>query len=116
MFGFFSKSITSLAGGGLEGGGPVESLGRLLTQSSSTNDVTWNDGIVGTMDSILLNIIGTVLSVVPDFSQFDFSDFITYGYAIDTNQILAAIVISISFCMGMSILGYFSLKARELAG
>ena len=50
-----------------------------------------------------------------NFNQLNFSEFLTYGYAIDSDRILVALTITLGFCAGLTILGYFALKTREIA-
>ena len=53
--------------------------------------------------------------LAPDFSKLDFSEFLTYGYAIDNHRMLVALTLTFAFCVGLSVLGYFCLKTREIA-
>ena len=117
IFGFFSEWLQKLASFTIEGGGPIESFVRLITQENTSRPLP--EGIVRnimtSIDSVFINMVGAVTQVVPDFSRLDFSDFLTYGYFVDNDRLLVAVFISLAFCLGLTILGYFCLKTRELA-
>ena len=66
-------------------------------------------------DNLLVGGLSTLTYLAPNFAQLNFSDFLTYGYSIDSQRLLVAMAITIAFCMGLSIVGYFCLKTREIA-
>ena len=71
--------------------------------------------IMTSIDSVFINMVGAVTRVVPNFGRLDFSDFLTYGYFVDNDRLLVAAFITLAFCLGLTLLGYFCLKTRELA-
>lgn len=116
-FGFFSEWLQKLASFSIEGGGPIESLVRLITQQNVSQPLPAGIGsnIIKSIDSVFINMVGAVTQIVPNFSRLDFSDFLTHGYFVDNDRLLVAVVISAAFCLGLTIFGYFCLKTRELA-
>ena len=121
VVGFFTTDIRKLAtdlfAGEESGGGPVESLYRILTQKNM--EVHLETGIGTTLmeqsDKGLVFMLDKLTYLAPDFSKLNFSDFLTYGYSVDQNRMLVALAITLGFCLGLSILGYFCLKTREIA-
>ncbi len=117
VFGFFSEWLQKFAAFSVEGGGPVESFVRLISQKNVNQPFPDSIGtdIMKSIDSVFINMVGAVTKVVPNFSRLDFSDFLTYGYFVDNDRLLVAAFITAAFCLGMTFLGYFCLKTRELA-
>ncbi|MEE2825007.1 MAG: hypothetical protein VYE64_00110 [Planctomycetota bacterium] len=117
IIGFFTPFIRTMTEEDVAGGGPIESLFRLVTQKNM--EVTLETGIGTTLmeqtDNLLVGGLSTLTYLAPNFAQLNFSDFLTYGYSIDSQRILVAMAITIAFCMGLSIVGYFCLKTREIA-
>ncbi len=118
IFGFFSESIRKLALGEISGGGPIESFYRMVTQMNQEVKLADTAGvqIMKSIDSVFIGMIGAVTRIVPDFSTLDFSRFLTYGYYVDNDRILVALLVTVAFCVGATVAGYFCLKTRELAG
>jgi hypothetical protein len=124
IIGFFSQFIRELYLGvttqgqaGDLGGGPIESFIRVITQQNMMVEI--DTGIATTLieqlDRGLVQILNALTYLAPNFSDLDFSDYLTYGYSIDIDRVLVAITITIAFCIGLTILGYFALKTREIA-
>lgn len=122
IFGFFSDGIRKLTipgkYGEVEGGGPIESLVRLITQQNMTTKMedSVQVDIMKGVDGVLLKMLESITYVFPNFSDLNFSNFVKYGYYIDADRLLVASAITFSFCLGVFVLAYFCLKTRELAG
>ena len=117
IVGFFTPFIRTMTQEDVAGGGPIESLFRLVTQKNM--EVTLETGIGTTLmeqsDNLLVGGLSTLTYLAPNFAQMNFADFLTYGYSIDSQRLLVAIALTLAFCFGLSILGYFCLKTREIA-
>ena len=117
IVGFFTPFIRTMTQEDVAGGGPIESLFRLVTQKNM--EVTLETGIGTTLmeqsDNLLVGGMSTLTYLAPNFAQMNFADFLTYGYSIDSQRLLVAIALTLAFCFGLSILGYFCLKTREIA-
>jgi len=117
IFGFFSEWLSKFAAFDIEGGGPIESLVRLITQKNVNAPFPDSLGvtIMESIDKVFIQMVGAVTRIVPNFGRLDFSDFLTHGYFVDNDRLFVAMAISAAFCLGLTFLGYFSLKTRELA-
>jgi hypothetical protein len=117
VFGFFSEWLQKFASFDVEGGGPIESFVRLISQKNVNQPLPEGIGtdIMQSLDGVFINMVGAVTRIVPNFSRLDFSDFLTYGYFVDNDRLLVAVFITAAFCLGLTFLGYFCLKTRELA-
>lgn len=117
IIGFSTPFIRELTKIGHDGGGPIESCIRVVTQKNMMVDL--DTGVVTTVienvDKLILAILHALTYLAPNFSQLNFSNYLTYGFAIDNQRILIAVLITLAFCVGLTILGYFALKTREIA-
>ena len=71
--------------------------------------------VIEGVDKFAVYILEKLTYLAPDFGRLNFSEFLTYGYSVDADRLLVAVSISIGFCVGLTILGYFCLKTREIA-
>jgi hypothetical protein len=117
IVGFFTGFIRDLLGPESVGGGPIESFIRVITQNNMVSEL--ETGVFTTLmkniDLFLLQLMAGLTYLAPNFAVLNFSNYLTYGYAIDTQRILIAFSITLIFCVGLTIVGYFSLKTREIA-
>ena len=119
VLGFYSDYIGQMTEYKEEmvGGGPIESLVRLVTQKNMMvplgNETA--EKVVEVADRILAySMYSTTLSI-PDLRKADFSAFVQYGYGIDSQRILVAFASTMTFAIGVMIAGYYCLKTREIA-
>ena len=117
IIGFFTPFIRSLTEFDRDGGGPIESLIRIVTQKNMQVDLETGVGktLMEETDKFISHRLSDLTYLAPNFKQLDFSNFLTYGYSIDNQRILVALAITLAFCVGLTLLGYFSLKTREIA-
>ena len=117
IVGFFTDFIRKMLSPDAFGGGPIESLIRVVTQQNMVSSL--EAGVMTTIlkftDQFLAGLMAAVTYLAPDFATLNFSEYLTYGYAIDSQRILVALVTTFGFCLGLTILGYFALKIREIA-
>ncbi len=117
IIGFFTPFIRGLTSLDRDGGGPIESFIRIVTQKNMQVDL--ETGVATTLikesDRFVSHRLSDLTYLAPNFKQLDFSNFLTYGYSIDNQRILVALAITLAFCVGLTLLGYFSLKTREIA-
>ena len=117
IVGFFTPFIRGLTDIERDGGGPIESFIRIVTQKNMQVDL--ETGVATTLikesDKFISQRLSDLTYLAPNFKQLDFSEFLTYGYSIDNQRILVALAITFAFCVGLTLLGYFSLKTREIA-
>jgi hypothetical protein len=117
VLGFVTQFIRDLIKPDADGGGPIESFVRLVTQQNMQTPLQegFLDSAMKFVDQWLLWLLNSLTYVVPDFSRLDFSKYIQFGYWIDNDRMLIAAFLSFSFCVGLIVFGYFNLKTREIA-
>ena len=117
IIGFSTPFIRELTQIDHDGGGPIESCIRVVTQKNMMIDLDtgWLTTIIENVDRLVLAILNALTYLAPNFTTLNFSNYLTYGYAIDNQRILIALIVTFAFCVGLTILGYFALKTREIA-
>lgn len=117
IVGFCTPFIRNIRDPEISGGGPLESMYRMVTQKNMQEAL--GDGVGVTvmeqLDYFLVRCLESLTYVVPNFAQMNFSDYLTYGYSVDNDRIFVALMIALAFCIGLSVFGYFCLKTREIA-
>lgn len=117
IVGFCTPFIRTMTDPEVAGGGPIESMYRLITQKNMEIDLETSVAttLMEQVDYFLVLCLHSLTYIVPNFAQLNFSDFLTYGYSVDNDRMFVAVTIAFGFCVGLSILGYFCLKTREIA-
>jgi hypothetical protein len=102
---------------GLDGGGPIEAVIRLFRQLNLTSDLEMGlaERIIKYIDLFGMLVLRLTLQLFPDFSRFDNSNYVAYGFNVDPNVMAVQTMTALAFVAGTSLLGYFFLKTRELA-
>ena len=118
VVGLFREFILKLVTGELEGGGPLEALLRIIFQKNIMTDLDMGmviDRAVPAFDRVLLFFLWIAALVFPDFTNFNTSRFVAYGFNISGNLLAQHFLVTVAFAIGLSVYGYFFLKNREVA-
>ena len=117
IVGFCTPFIRAMTEIDHEGGGPIESFIRVVTQQNMILDLDTGVSVtlIKNADKLIVQMLNSITYLAPDFSKMNFANNLTYGYAIDDQRLLISVIIALTFCVGLSILGYFALKTREIA-
>ncbi len=114
---FFVDFLAEVASGRLIGGGPSESLNRMMTQQNMTSELS--PGLRTTalkwIDSVLEKPLAVFAAVLPDFSRFNFADYVSCGFAINGDVLLQCVARAVGFLLPVFVVGYLFLKMREVA-
>ncbi len=116
--GLFKEFVLRLVTGDLPGGGPLEALLRIIFQKNVSIELDMGpviDRAVPAFDKVLLFFLWIAARVFPDFTDFNTSRFVAYGFNIDGNLLAQHFLVTVAFVIGLSIYGYFFLKTREVA-
>jgi hypothetical protein len=99
------------------GGGPFESLIRLLTHDNQMSELAPTAGVViaKTLDSLVMPVMSMLVYVVPNFQALDVTNTVADGFAVDWNTIISNTLMALAYALPFSIVGYFILKNREVA-
>lgn len=99
------------------GGGPVESLIRLVTHDNQMSDLAPTAGVViaKTLDSLFMPVMSMLVYVVPNFQALDVSNTVADGFAVSRAMMISNTLLALAYALPFSIVGYFILKNREVA-
>jgi hypothetical protein len=121
VLGFLQEFITEVALRKNVGGGPVESMIRLLKrpggeslavpleESTATTVSTWTDEAFSWT-------LRRVMNVFPDVARFSFTDFVAEGVAVSGGQMAMSLLLLVGYLLPWVVLAYYLLKWREIAG
>src|SRR5882757_1337543 len=115
--GFFRQFFVDVAIGKQVGGGPVESLYRIVTQMNQVSPLPEGFGtqLIQSIDVILKVAMQSLAFVLPDFRSFSTVDYVAYGYHIPMNHIWQDLTVCLAYLVGLFVIGYFFLRTREVA-
>jgi hypothetical protein len=101
----------------LLGGGPFESLIRLLTHENQMTDLSPTVAVITakTLDSIVMPVMGRLVYIVPNFTALDVSNTVADGFAVKWDLLASNVLLTLAYVVPFSIAGYFILKHREVA-
>jgi hypothetical protein len=99
------------------GGGPIESLYRIVTQASITVDLDPSPAVsaMKTLDTFLLAPMRLGAGVFPSLSSLGTGDFLAGGFDIPADLLLAHGAETLGYLLAFFIVGAFCLRAREVA-
>ncbi len=117
VLGFFREFFVWIANGPSWGGGPVESLVRLVTQKNVISKLDPGPGttLIQGIDDVLQFFMQGLAQLLPDFSALSTIGFAAHGYDIPGDLIAQDLTICLGYIVGLSVLGYFLLRTREIA-
>jgi len=117
LLGFFRVFFVEVATGTSYGGGPVESLVRLVTQRNVVTKLKpgWDTSLIQGTDSVLQFLMLSVAQVLPDFSSFSTVKFAAYGFNVPADLVWQDLTTCLGYVVGLAVIGYFLLRTREIA-
>jgi ABC-type transport system involved in multi-copper enzyme maturation permease subunit len=118
VLGFFTSFVRDVATGAAQGGGPLESALRMVTQQNVMVDLEINSVVLKVMQSLdaaLMRLLQAATYVLPDFTQFQTSRFVADGFSIFPDLVAEQLVMAGVYFVVVTIVGYFCLKTREIA-
>jgi len=117
LLGFFREFFVGVATGTEYGGGPLESLVRLVTQQNVMSPLKAGgaEPLVQGVDSLLKFFMQSLAQVLPDFSAISTVDFAAYGYDVPVNRVFQDLTSCLGYVVGLAVIGYFLLRTREVA-
>jgi len=115
--GFFRQFFIDVAIGKQVGGGPIESLYRIVTQMNQVSPLpeTFGAQLIQSIDSVLKIAMQSLAYILPDFRSFSTVKFVAYGYDIPMNHLYQDLIVCAAYMLGLFVIGYFFLRTREVA-
>ncbi len=117
FLGFVVTFVESLWTGKTQGGGPIESLFRLVTQFNVVVELQNSNAtlIMKAFDRVLLWFMLLATYMVPNLPEFDTSNYLRFGFNIQGDLVAIHLATAVGFVVSLTMVAYFFLKSRELA-
>jgi ABC-type transport system involved in multi-copper enzyme maturation permease subunit len=128
LFGFMTHLVINLANSVLVpeivkredlwyGGGPFEALIRIVRQENVSSPLPpgFMTETAQMLDKPALWLLRTIAEMLPNYKNFDNSEYVVHGFNIPTDLVLAQLVQTIGFLTIVFLAGYLFLKTREIA-
>jgi hypothetical protein len=114
----FRGMIDKIVTGDQLGGGPTESIYRMVTHMNQTVALDLSKTVAGSIkgtDWLAQQGIWLVQQTFPNFSYFAMSPYVAKGFDVDFRAaILPSIAVTLAYFIPCVLLGYYALKLREL--
>jgi hypothetical protein len=101
----------------MSGTGLLDSLIRIPTHKNPTVELgnSFVYRVVKALDDIELNGLWAVQHLFPDFGMFDTTEYVANAYDVPwAEALLPCLMTTVGFCLPWILVGYFSLRLREL--
>ncbi len=124
VLGFFTEDISKLFTAVITnndklvpGGGPIESLIRLVTQTTITLrlEPTFGIQVAQFCDKVLMYVMDKVVHVLPNLNDFGNVNFVADGFDIPWNRLLEQATVGFGFLLAFFLAGHIFLRMREVA-
>lgn len=117
ILGFCGNFVSELAAGIQKGGGPLESLIRLVTQRDQMTPLesTWGVLVIQRIDQLVLLIMQYSAQLLPNYARFSTSSYVASGFDIYNGLLGRHCLITLAYVLATAVVGYFFLKTREVA-
>jgi hypothetical protein len=109
--------MDQLVTGQFKGGGPLESIYRLITHMGPNIDLPPNPAfnVVKFFDMIAKSFLWLCKQVIPRSQSFNMTEFVANGFDVPfAESLLPSMLVTAAFLVPCVMLGYFSLRIREL--
>jgi hypothetical protein len=116
--GFFKEFFVNVATGKQVGGGPLESLVRLVTQKNQTTGLDEDNlgvQLMHAVDKFFETAMRSLAYVLPDFRSLSTVDYVAYGFNIPPSKVYQDLTVGLAYLAGLLVIGYFLLRTREVA-
>jgi hypothetical protein len=118
ILGFWRQDFVDIATGKSYGGGPFESVVRIATQANvmvQLEDTLLNNLVSGLDKFFAKPIMWAVAQTLPDFRSFSTVRYAADGYNVPWDRVFQDVTVCLGYVIGLSIIGYFLLRTREVA-
>ena len=99
------------------GGGPFESFQRIITQDNMISELEpgMKTNVIKAMDEATSVMMRYFSAVVPDVADNDFVDRVACGFDVGRDLVARCLLCEAAYVLPVILLGYITLKQREVA-
>jgi hypothetical protein len=115
--GWFTDHLNDVAYNRSVGGGPFESMSRLVRAEAPTAPASDTAGtkLLQGADQFWGWVIRRVQNVIPDVESFWWTHFVSEGFNINTEYLILNILVMVGYLLPWGVLAYYLMKSREIA-
>ena len=115
--GFFTDHLNDLAANRSIGGGPFESMSRLVKAEQPTAQRSESAGgkALVVADKGWAWVVRRIQNVIPDVDSFSWSHFVSEGFNINTEYLVINLLVTFGYLLPWGVLAYYLMKSREVA-
>jgi ABC-type transport system involved in multi-copper enzyme maturation permease subunit len=110
-------TLQSFALRSIIGGGPLESLIRLLGHDNQMSELAPTLAVVlaKTFDQALMPFLSRLVYLIPNLNVLDVSNTVSEGFAVGPDILIGNVLLGLGYAIPFTIAGYYILKSREVA-
>lgn len=121
IIGYWQGFIERMAKGELYGGGPLEAFIRIVKQDNLMTPLElkwpWVEWTIQKADWIFSQVLHVFSAMLPTFRNISkMTEFVAYNYDIPGTIVGRHAISALAYVLVFSLVGYFFLKSREVAG
>jgi ABC-type transport system involved in multi-copper enzyme maturation permease subunit len=115
--GVFSSFVVELSSGKMVGGGPFESMQRIMTQDNMISPLEQGlkTSTIQALDQAMAVAMRYFSAILPDFAQCSFGRHLAFGFDVGRELMARCVICELGFVLPVLLLGYLFLKLREVA-
>ena len=115
--GFFLDFIQEVARKLNIGGGPLESLSRLINNSVATAELEPTPLLkaLQSFDGLYRWVLRRVMNVIPNVDQYGMAEYVSEGFSIGPGFLLVNLITLLAYVLPWLVAAYYLMKAREVA-
>lgn len=117
MAGYFTDHLNDVAHNRSVGGGPFESMSRLVQAQQPTTPSAQTTGAkaLSLIDQAFAWAFRRIQNVIPDVESFSWSNFVAEGFNINSEYLVLNLLVTFGYLLPWGILAYYLMKSREVA-
>jgi hypothetical protein len=117
LAGYFTDHLNDVANNRSVGGGPFESMSRLVQaqQPTTPTEETTGAKAIGLIDQAFAWGFRRVQNIIPDVESFSWSHFVAEGFNINSEYLVVNLLVTLGYLLPWGILAYYLMKSREVA-
>jgi ABC-type transport system involved in multi-copper enzyme maturation permease subunit len=117
LLGYATDHLNDLAYNRSVGGGPFESMSRLVRAETPTAQLTESAGTraLAFADKGWAWVVRRIQNVIPDVKAFDWTHFVSEGFNVSTEYLVLNVLVMAGYLLPWAVLAYYLMKSREVA-
>lgn len=117
ILGFWRSFLVDIATEKVFGGGPIESLVRMVTQMNvmSPMEPSLPVATMQKIDDGLEAVLWAAAQMIPDIPALSTTTYVSEGFDIPSAMVWQSLAVMLAYVVGLAVAGYFFFRTREVA-